>query len=466
MGDRIWAVVCRNTAMQWGGIALGAAFQMGILWFLTRTLSMSQFGIFSCLVTLFYIGTAFVDFGGNTIAAREMARRMDQAPLILGEVITWKIVLALAYGTGVVMLVSSQWEGAGWMALAFLLAAILALPFNTLSVVLQVRQRFPALTLLRVMGGVLNLLVVALLYAGGSLSVGGATAAFSGGILLNSLLLWILAGKEGRFAFFQGKLGLFKRILPQGIASLAGVLYFYQDTLMLKYLVGDGEAGLYSAGYRLFGFFASLPGLAMLSLFPILSAAAAGERGSFASLYRQAFFRFMSIALPLALVMPSLAGALVGFLYPPAYKDATSVLIFLTFGGVFLFCGALCSYGLIALGGERTWMVFCLAGVFFNFLLNLCLIQVLGLGARGAAIGTVLTEGLMAVLAFAAVAKRGGGSPLERSFWLVGVFALFMGGAGLLLKSAPLIPLVCVLGILGGGGLWWLWRGRGAAEPC
>ncbi len=88
-------------------------------------------------------------------------------------------------------------------------------------------------------------------------------------------LLMVLFAKKLVKVSFEIDLPLMKQLLkeaiPIAIASVFTIIYFRIDVIMLSFLRGDAEVGLYSAAYRLTDALVFLPTVLTTSTFPLMS---------------------------------------------------------------------------------------------------------------------------------------------------------------------------------------------------
>jgi PST family polysaccharide transporter len=198
---------------------------------------------------------------------------------------------------------------------------------------------------------------------------------------------------------------ILKECWPLALSSVSVMIYMRIDVLMLRWMVGDGAAGNYSAAVRLSELVYFLPMIAAVSVQPML--VRAYQEGS--EIYYCRLQRYFDIsvlaAYALALPMAFLSTQLIALAYGPRYASAAPVLVIHAWAAIFVFLGVARSQHLINAGFTRFSLMSTLAGALSNVILNMCLIP--RWAGLGAAIATVISQGVSAWLSsFAIQAMR------------------------------------------------------------
>ena len=121
---------------------------------------------------------------------------------------------------------------------------------------------------------------VAVVFDLGFMVVVGAVAS---GYVLQALAMGLAAVRSGGMAIGASRRTwsvLTRLALPLGGALILNYLYFRLDILLLSWMKGEEEVGLYGLGYRVIEALIVLPGFLMLALFPRSPEARTIPRGS------------------------------------------------------------------------------------------------------------------------------------------------------------------------------------------
>jgi O-antigen/teichoic acid export membrane protein len=179
--------------------------------------------------------------------------------------------------------------------------------------------------------------------------------------------------------------------LPLWLASLASLIYFKGDAVLLRLFAGDAAVGSYGAAFKIFEATMILPSIILAATFPgLVRAEGGGDRR-----------RRLRSEVALALVLLGL-GCIVGgtiylvrdlviaLVFGSGFRDALPSLVVLCVSIPLLFLNYGLTHFLIARNLERRNLAFAIAMVLLNLGLNLALIP--RLGGRGAALTTLATE--------------------------------------------------------------------------
>jgi O-antigen/teichoic acid export membrane protein len=236
-------------------------------------------------------------------------------------------------------------------------------------------------------------------------------------ILVSLVIVWLV----GRYIIGRGErvawrpdFELFKRMMSYGvkfhISTLAGLLIFRADLLVVNHFRGAAEAGVYSVASQVAMMLMVLPGVIATLLFPRVTAEAETRSELTCRVARHTTFVMLIVTLvsvPASLLLPLLYGA--------AFKDVTAQLLILL-PGVFLIGieSVLVQY-FNAAGLPPAIPLFWLATLALNLVLTFALVP--RFGARGAAVASTVSYALifaLVALYFRARARR----PLADAFLL------------------------------------------------
>jgi O-antigen/teichoic acid export membrane protein len=218
-----------------------------------------------------------------------------------------------------------------------------------------------------------------------------------------STVLVVASGR--RFGFWLPDLrpstprrALFAESGPLTLAAVARAVTVSVDLILVKALRPAAEAGNYAVASRLMTVGLIYIGLYYTSFFPTLVRALGRDPGDFVALVRTGARRAALIGGAVAAMSVLMIPVVVPVLFGHAYDQAVGLLQILV-GALFLVgLSGLVKMSLIALGERRKYSWITAAGLVANLLLDVVLIPTAG--AVGAAIATVLTEGVVLVLGY------------------------------------------------------------------
>lgn len=182
---------------------------------------------------------------------------------------------------------------------------------------------------------------------------------------------------------------LIKDSWPLIFSSLAVLLYMRLDQVMIAYLVGPAENGLYSAAVKISEVFYFLPMIIVASASPAIIRL----KTTSPALYQQRLRKLYEVLAFLAFLLTALlffgATPLISLLYGEAYFDAAPILKILSCGLVFTFLGV--AFGISLRAENLTFysMLQTCFGLCANLLLNFLWIP--KFGAVGASFATLIS---------------------------------------------------------------------------
>ena len=247
-----------------------------------------------------------------------------------------------------------------------------------------------------------------------------------------------------------------------GLMTVAAIICFRLDVIMLSVMRNETEVGLYGAAYRLLALAFLVPESLVSAMFPVLSCSLQERRQEARDLVVTGMQLLLTLELPLCLAVAALAWWLMPLIFGSAFADASLVLMVLIFTLLPHSLNGLLGFLLQGDRQEKTALWLILGALGGNLILDFFLIRWLGM--MGAAWGTLLSFSLGAGVHLWVVNRKVFPLDLLQPFMrllgagLVGLVALFgLKGAG---GFSLLPPLVCLLALIIMGALSKAWLGR------
>jgi O-antigen/teichoic acid export membrane protein len=393
----------------------------------------AAYGWYAAVFSFTIMFNILLDLGLSHYSNRNMAQNPQRLAQSFSRLTTVKFVLGLVYllvalGIGHVL---------GYTQKVFTLLLLLAFNQFLLSLIVFFRSHLAGLQFFRA-DAVMSVLdkILTILFCGTVLYTTAWGLKMT--IVLFALLQTIslgLAAATG-FAMLYRKTPVFKfsfryqkvrkqikQSLPYAALILLMGLYTRVDSVMLQQISGELEAGVYAQAFRLIDAINQPAYLFSVLLLPMFAGMLARQE-SVEELSKLAFSLVMVLTIGVAVASAYNAPDLMAALYNNETQLSTPVfqwLVFsaVAFGATYIFGTLLTARGNLALLNKVA-----LGGFLVNVVLNLVLIPVYG--AFGAAVATVITQGLTAVLqiifSFKIMRYQFG-----LSFWLsLGFFALLV----------------------------------------
>jgi PST family polysaccharide transporter len=210
-----------------------------------------------------------------------------------------------------------------------------------------------------------------------------------------------LGGWAPRLRRGSGTRALFWQSTPLTVGQVGRAFAVSLDVVLVKALRPAAGAGQYAAASRLFVVGLLYLGLYYNALLPTIVRAAGEGPEPLAREVRRSCRRAVLIGTPVAIAGILLAPIVIPFVLGDDYDPAAGLFQVLMVALLLVSVGGVMNNALIALGRTRTFAGIILASLVVNVAVNLALLPTVGV--VGAAIATVVTEGLVLVLATVAV---------------------------------------------------------------
>ena len=230
---------------------------------------------------------------------------------------------------------------------------------------------------------------------------------------------------------------------PFAVSGILWILYYQVDIVMLKGIAPTGEAGFYSASYRIMEIFFALPRVVFQVIFTRFAKCNANAPERLPEQVYKANRLFLTLVLPVVLGAGFLQKLLVQIIYGNEFTPSIdSLAILLPSLGISMF-GNLAYRFLQATGKEKSLPPLLLITALFNVVLNAILIP--KMGGVGAAYATLLSEVMLCALGLRLIIR----SNFDRVGKLTGVVALL----SLVAAACPSLILSGTMPIFGIGFL-------------
>lgn len=397
-----------NVALKFVSEVGGKLLTLVLIAALARGLGQAGFGVYVFGFTAGLILAQVCDFGMQVFVAREVARNRPNAPRLVGNLLLARGAFALAgMGCLIIGMRFAGFDGAGQVGVCLLAAGVLLNSFGEfIFYVFRGRQevRFEA-------GLSLAHRLLCLLFGLAAIRLGWGVAGVAGGFLVAGTISTGAAYLILVRRFFNPDFGMdgalvrgaLREVLPIGVAIGLSAVCFRVDVVLLKALRGIEEVGLYGAGRRLMEPWALLPAALMAGVFPAFSGMSAGDPRRSALAWRTVAL-LMAVGAPIAGLAALFRGEVMALVYGRGYAAAAPSFAVLMAALVPMFLNYGLTHFLIALHLARLNALFTGICLLVNVGANLLLIP--SLGATGAALSLLITEGLLTVLCAGAICRK------------------------------------------------------------
>lgn len=354
-------------------LSIGANIVLVVV--VARTMGTAFFGQFSYLLAFSTIAVALADLGTTAVLARGLGEQVKARSAYLGNFLLMRVALTLAVMVGAGAIVFAL-PGNLLLALLIVVAGLPFLASRFFEPVFQVYGR-PWLSPWSTMAFAIAQLLLALyVWSVPGLSI----ARIAGGIVLTNIVytavaVWLMLSLVR--PQMRPRRDLLRDLLrvaaPVGVSSIFTTIILRADVIFLEHLRSSTEVGLYSAAYRVLDLAVFVAVTVITPLIPILASQIRQDRKAAVADCRMAAQFAGLFALPVAIVLPTVAPSIFSTVLGHEFIGASAPLNVLALNFVFIVFALLGSSINLANGevahGYWNAPLACLINLSLNFLL-------------------------------------------------------------------------------------------------
>lgn len=241
--------------------------------FLAKNLGVSDFGLLTVVLAYFSIISSVADFGFNRFLVREVVRNEMKTSELLCNVVMLRLAqAAILFAVFAIFLYNLDPDKIRVSLILLAVLAILpqsvALTFDSIFMAFG-KLQFSAVAL--ILSSLLTTLAGLYLVTSGFGVMGAINALIFGQLIFAATQIFLLFRNFG-LLLANIKLSIIKKAiigsLPYGLLGVLGLLYFKIDAVLLSYLRGNFETGLYGVAYRFLEAIIFVPGAFAVAFFP------------------------------------------------------------------------------------------------------------------------------------------------------------------------------------------------------
>jgi len=405
---------------------LSTALALVGIGYITRYLGKAGFGDYATVVAFFSFFGAIADLGLYSIATREISREKANTEKIMGNVVALRLVVsAIVFVLTPVLIVFLPYTtdvkiGISLAALAFVFSS----GYMVLNGIFQKNLAMDKVAVIELFGKIIqvSIIVTAVLKDLGFTVI---VLAMVLSMVSNFLLIFFASRKFLRFKLqfdFEYWKKFLKMSLPMGMSVIITFLYFKMDTIILSFMQGSEDVGIYNAAYKIVENISFFPAMIVGLTLPLTSRYIFSDKRKFNKISNKTFKIFVLLTIPLVIGALFLANDMIHLIGGTDFNESVPVLRMLAFALLFIFFGNFFNNILIAGNLQTKLMRTLLICAIFNIVANLIFIPLYSYMA--AAITSVITEGLMVFLTARLVIKELGYVPE-----MEGLFRFLLSGA-------------------------------------
>lgn len=446
--------IAKNTSYLTLALILQKIISFFYFTLLARFLGPADLGKFYFAISFTTIFAILIDLGLANVLTREVAKNQDKVSRLIGSILSMKIPLAVISVFLAVLIINLSPSDPLVKILVYISIFSMVLDSFTSTFYAAIRG-FHNLKYESIAAVVFQLIV--LVFGYGSLLLGGGLYFAMGALALASLFNFT-------YSFWVAKIKLkvpiklvYDKVLikslifiswPFALYAVFQRLYTYLDSVLLSYLAGDVQVGLYQIAFKIVFALQFLPLAFTASVYPALSKYWQSDRAQLEITFARALNYLTIISWPIIVGTFLLADKIV-LLFSDGYAAAVLPLQIAILALFFIFLnypiGSLLNACDLQKRNTRNMII----AAIFSIVLNIILIP--RFAALGAVITVVLSNFLMFALGVFSISTlvkynfKKNLSTLGKSL----LAAFLMGLSIILLKSVlPLLPIVLLSALL------------------
>ena len=374
-------------------ITMGLSLFMSI--FVARYLGAEMFGILSYALSLSSLFAVATHLGLQGLVVRELVNQSDQSGEILGTTLGMKYIGAfLALIAFFIISFTSSNNTTELRILLIFSGTILFKPFEVFDFFFQANVQAKYSSVVRLSSTVF-VSVMKIMFIVAGLSV----IFFAFGYLIQSIFTvilfficfkWKINSKHHQWQFnWQRAAKLFRQGWIIMLAAIFSMVYLKMDQVMLRWMVGIKEVGIYSVAARISEAWYFIPTTIVASLFPKLIDIRASNMKNYKIKFQQLYNLLFIIAFVIALALTFSSSFLISLLFGDEYITASLILSIHIWAGVFIFMRAAFSKWILIENAISFSLITQGIGAVVNILLNFILIP--KYQGVGAAVATIIS---------------------------------------------------------------------------
>lgn len=368
---------------------------------IARLYGPEEYGQFTIAFTLATIFIVFADFGFDVLLTTEVAKNRSDVVNICSKFFSMKILFTIMSTTLMLLIPAFKAFSPGSRNIIYIL--VLYMIFTTFTnffnAIFRGYERFEIETKISF---ITNLILISLLILLGILKIdlyllmiSFVMARFVGMIISIISLRKLVTGDFLKLDFSGWRITL-ASVLVYGIHFLFGNLYFQLDTILIGFIRGDQDAGIYQAAFKIMLMLLLIPEIAISTILPMLSKVFVTNQEMWGNIGRLLFKILFFIAIPVAIVLYFNSDKIIPMVFGgKGFDEAIPVLQIFSFVVLLRFSVEPFALMLTTANRQRIRMYVVIAATILNLFLNSIVIPFYGIiGAAWISVGINVLVGL------------------------------------------------------------------------
>lgn len=383
-------------------LVIGATFFITLL--VARYLGPEKYGLLAYAISLNAIFGIAGHAGLSGLVVRELVKKTYAHKEIIG---TSFLMKGAGYSLSLLLLVifafvSEDVGSSSFWIVIILATSLLFRPFDIIDFWFQSRLEAKYSAIARVCGLIVSALAKISLIAGGAQLI-----AFAGAHILQvvvaAAVFVLLYRLKSKFSPLDWSVSLqrARNLFSEGwmvfLGSIFAVMYLKSDQVMLRWMIGEEEVGLYAVAATLSEAWYFIPTAIIASFFPKLINLRKDNSVMYNAALQRIYDFLFIVAFVIAVLVNIFALPVITLMFGEAYAESAGILVIHIWASIFIFMRAAFSKWILIEGLLMFSLVTQGMGAVTNILLNLLLIP--SFGGIGAAYATLFSYAMASYFA-------------------------------------------------------------------
>lgn len=391
-----------NSMWQIGEKIIAMLFSVVVTSIVARYLGVEKYGLVNYIISTVMLFTAFSTLGMEKITIKDILDKEETEDKILGTSFYIRIIggIILIAISQITIYILNNKDMLSQILGLIMGTSMIFKAFEVIEYYLQAQMKLKIISIIRFLGtsivAVSRILVVVL-----DLGVIGFTATYLIETMVIAILLyiWYINNKNIKFKFDKSYA---KKILSRcwyiAISGLLITLYMRIDQVMLGTMLNSREEnGIYSAAVRIAEIWYFIPTAIIAAVQPIVVLKRKYSKLEYEKSLQKLYDIIAFVGIAFGILVTLFGKFAVLLLYGEEYYRAVEVLQISTWAGLFATLGTVRSVWLVSENLQKYTLIYTTVGCITNISLNYILIPTLG--AKGAAIATLIAQFITNVVA-------------------------------------------------------------------
>lgn len=418
--------VSRNFLALVSGEVISRVIAFVAVIYIARVLGADGYGVIAFAVGINLYLSKIADFAIEWVGSREIARNPGGLSRLASAITTARLVLALVLAGFSILLVQLLMHEPDRSVMSLYFLTVIPIAASTRWIHIGLEDTRPV-ALARVLGESLGLAIVLIAMHETAALWAPPVAQIASESLIALLLIIILRQKGHKFGLswnMDTALPVFRAGLPLLAHMLLGLVIYNSDLIFLRVFRDTEVVGYYAAAYTLISLLSNLGMSYGMSLLPAMARQGHGT-DSERELYHTGLAQVFAVCLPITIGGCLLAGSIIELAFGSGYSDSVAVLKLLIWAIPLSILRNVPWAALISRERQDLLLKAIIIAVFVNILLNFILIP--SFGMNGAALATIVTEGVVSIVMLRYAIGQGLSFVSMRRLWRPVVAGVLMG---------------------------------------